>query len=459
MSDRKLNNYTNKSYETLENDVDLFLKELVPEWTSRDDNDLNWATAKAVAYLVSIGMFYIDLAYSEQDPYTLQIYKNALRLAKIKNYPAKKYIGAVTTLICHIEAKPDIFTVPRGTIFSSKYVSYEDTVFAIGETQKEVNVIYGVYNTKSLATSDGSNFQKYIIPDLDIQSGMIKIFVDGEEWTKVDNLFFSYEDEKHYKMILNEDNQYELFFGDNFNGKSPENNASITYEYVSMPANYINENYGNIPEDNIVNSSLADITLVEQNDPATGGGDKESLESVCRGVIEYPYTTARIQSPRDAEILAKRVPGVADAKCLFDGSFNVYIIPEGGGLASPALIYKVADYLDIYKIEDIDLNVLSPTYKYIDLEISINIETKYHRDTVKSIVQSLLVDYIDGSNDVSRKITIIDIYSIANVEGVDTALLDKLAFMGLTGVQNLTFNVNEICRLNSIVVNATGGFV
>lgn len=459
MSDRFMNDFTGRDFNSILAKLDEYFTELIPEWTSRDDHDLNWATAKGVAYLLSIGMFYIDLAYSEQDPSSVQLYRNALRLAKIKNFPAKKYIGATTRLTVTIAAKESTYFINRGVTFD-KYVCYSDASIPIGETTGEVDVIYGAFFAGDVGISKGTAFQKFEIDRTDIEDRMLWIYINDVEWRPAinNNLINSYSTEKVFKLVLNEDNKYEVHFGDGFNGAIPKNNAEIKYKAVVMPEGYLLDNYGNLPAGNLTKSSDTNLLTVTQTYEALGGGDRESIESIGRGIIEYDTTTGRIQSTKDAEILAKRVAGVEDAKCSYvDGALYLYIIPIGGGQATPSLIGRVSEYLEPLKIEEIDLNILATEIKYVNVTVAFLIDDKYHRPTMDSNIKDIIKNFLDGSNEASRVISIMNIYSLLNITGIITSEVQKL-YVDIDGLNNIQLGVNQICRAGVITTFPTGGF-
>jgi hypothetical protein len=461
--------YTGKDYLSLVARADAFAQSILPEWTSRDDNDLNWATVKTVAYLISVGMFYIDLSVTEQDPYEVQIYKNALNLAKRFGMPVKKIKGATTRLSVTIGDHVSIYTINRGEVFqyqNSIYTCLEDVDFPVGVFTKNVDVQYGEFERYSLGLSDGTSFQKFIIDRNLVQDQSPRIFIDEgsgfAEWEKVDTLLMSREDDNNFRLVLNEDENYEIHFGDNKSGKVPLNNSAIEVEILKMQLDYLDKNYGNLPLGNIDTSPNSDIVNINQVLDATGGADKEDIKSIGRAIPQWISTAGRGVTENDFVYLTRRLGGVADASAFLDGNnISVYIIPEGGGTASPVLQDYVLEYLLLRTIKLYSLNILIPSQIDINIEIDITVANDAVRSVVKAKVEEEMDAFLDKPADVGRVIKLQDAYDlIKDIQGVYLSNIKYLYKDGDAPVKNnVLLNYDEVSSVGTITVNAVGGIV
>jgi hypothetical protein len=105
----------------------------------------------------------------------------------------------------------------------------------------------------------------------------------------------------------------------------------------------------------------------------------------------------------DFEINARRVPGVARALMLTsneDLSINentgiLYVIPEGGGLPTPALKNLVlAQVTEVYPCTlTFQVSVQSPVYRNIDIEARIYTRQGHSKATVRDRVRANLATY------------------------------------------------------------------
>lgn len=463
--------YTGRDYQSLLDKADAFAKEILPEWTSRDDNDINWATVKTIAYLLSIGMFYIDLGVNEQDPFEVQIYRNALKLARRYGMPVRKVKGATTMLSITIAEHTEPKTLYRGTLCVSgamKYVVLEDVYYPVGTNTMDVPVQFGLFERYLVGTSDGTDYQKFVIDRDDVQDKAVRIFIDEgtgfEEWETVDTLLLSYEDDKHVRLILNEYEKYELNFGDNKSGKRPIESAEIEVEIITMPTGFVESNYGNLPSGNITvcQDTLAETVL--QEDDATGGENRETIASIGRNLPQWVSTSDRAISERDYEYLAKRVAGVADANAILDAldmTCQVYVVPVGGGLASDVLRNQVFDYLRPRAMPQFDINVMIPTPVGITVSLDLTIEDTFTQSVVVDKVYTAIATFLDAPVDIGRVIKVQDIYDvIRSVQGVKLSLVTELFRTGeASALQNVDLLAYEVSSVGLIDITPTGGIV
>lgn len=458
--------FTGKDYDSLVSKADEFAKSLLPEWTARDDNDLNWVTVKTVAYLVSIGMFYIDLGVSEQDPYEVQIYRNALRLARRYGMPVKKAVGAVTTLNVVVKEHTGTKTIPRGTQFTcggKPYVVLEDISFPEGVNAQPANVQYGNWSRITLATSTGEAFQEFSISADLVQSDSLRVFINEgagySEWAKQDSLLMSVEDDLHFRQVLEDTERYTIMFGDSNSGKIPAKGASIQVELITLPSSYENDKYGNLASGNTFTCSDSDVVAITQGEAASGGSAKESILSIGRNLPQWLSTSNRCIAPNDYRYLARRVPGVQDATVNQESVVvSVYIVPSSGGVASTALMDKVAAYLDARKMNQVTINVLVPKQIKICLEATVTAQANVNKYTVLGAVIDKITSYLNQSTESGALITLMDAYAVGkSVAGVKTLTISKLYRADSTvGVGDIQLSSEEVAVPGVVSIVLTG---
>lgn len=458
--------FTGKDYDSLVEKADEYARALLPEWTARDDNDLNWVTIKTVAYLLSLGMFYIDLSVSEQDPYEVQIYKNALKLARRYGMPVKKHVGATVTLDVTVKEHVGTKTIARGTKFLSggkPYVTLEDTPYPEGVNALPVNVQYGNWSRITLATSTGKAFQEYNISDASVQSGAVRLFVNEgisyREWAAQDSLLMSRADDLHFRCVLEEDETYSVLLGDSNSGRIPPNGSVLQIELITMPESYETDKYGNLPSGNKFTCEDSDVEAIVQKEAATGGSAKESILSIGRNLPQWLSTTNRCVAPNDYVYLARRVPGVQDATVNQDSVVvNLYIIPSGGGVASTALMDKVEDYLNARKMSQVTVNVLVPTQIKVNIEATVTPTASGNKYKALGTVIDEITEYLDQSENVGSLLTVMDVYAIGKaVEGVKTISLKKFYRAdGTAGVGDVQLSAEEVAVPGTVNIVLTG---
>ena len=461
--------YTKKDYLALVEQADSFLTSILPEWTDRDDNDINWATIKTICYLVSIGMFYIDLGVNEQDPYEVQIYRNALKLARKFGMPVRAITGGIGEVDLTIPTPGSTTTIDRGETCSTNdgktYVITDDVVFPVGQATATANVRFGSFERYELGVSDGTEYQSFKIDRENVQASAFRIFIDegsGElEWEKQDNLLMSYESDLHFRWYIDEDEKNVIVFGDNQSGKIPAGTSSIFVEVITIENAEVN-NYGNLPASNIVNCSEGTVTNVSQTDAIVGGGPKETAMEIGRALPQWITTAARAIAVRDYIYLGKRVPGVQDIQASQSGVVaSIYVIPVGGGVANAALKNAVYEYLYLRKLPNVTLNMLEPDVIGITVSVNIEVNENYYRNTIKSLATDALTDFIDQPENIGRKVTLKEAYGLLDdIEGMDSATITLMYRTGDTpAAADIDLLVSESTELDDLTVNATGGII
>jgi len=146
---------------------------------------------------------------------------------------------------------------------------------------------------------------------------------------------------------------------------------------------------------------------VTNAEPATGGADRQSVASAKLLAPESLRTLTRTVTREDFEINARRVPGVARALMLTsneDASIDenagiLYVIPEGGGLPTPALKNAVlAQVTDVYPHTlTFQIAVQSPVYKNVDVEARVYLRQGFAKATVRDRIKANLEAMFQGS--------------------------------------------------------------
>lgn len=464
--------FTKKDLDSLIQAASDYAYTLLPAWTDRTDADLNWVIAKTMAYLVSVGMFYIDLGVNERDPGEVQIYSNALRNARAYGLLPLKASGASTALTLTIDDSPSVFTLPRGTEFTAgslKYVSWGDASFVSHQTTKDVTVYFGSFVRETLGSSSGVALQSFVFLNSKVSDQKLRVLVnesgqsyeddpDGfEEWKVVPSLVRSYELDKHVRIELTDEENYRIQFGDGGSGAIPPIGSTIVVEAIELPIDAEELSYGNLPIENIDTCSDATITLVEQPLVAEGGAPRETIQHIGYRMVQYIATGDRAITMPDFEFHAKSVAGVGEAVAeLIAELVNLYISPVGGGAASTTLLTAVEDYIQPRMLERYSLNVVTMVEVPIDITVSIVVEAESNRATVKSALETTLASLVSSSG---RNLHLIATWNaLHDTVGVLKGSVTKhCTHAAGTGVADIELAVNEVVSIGTITVSATGG--
>lgn len=435
-------------------------KELLPEWTARHTDDLNWATLLTVCRLLSVSNFYIDLSFNENFP-TAQLYSSLIRQAKQKNMPVKRRSGAWATIRVVRDDTSSAITLTRGTYFNSpkgKFYLLEDVVMSIGVSTINVVAQFGSYVTGTFGVSNGTSLQTYVLSDTNIQKDSLKVMVGAEVWEEELDALPMREAENVYKVWLEPNLTLRVDFGDGVFGNIPTNGNGITYSYLTLDTEL-----GRLPADNITSCSDNRISSVTQVGATIGGEADESIASLQKALEEWGAIQNRLVMPKDAVYIAKRYPGVYDAKIRTSGMrYDLYIVTANGNPSDP-FRELVLRYLNKRKIDIIELGVYALIDREITIEMNLVVDKKFGQDAVVSNVKNTLMTYINNSTNAGKDVYIYDIYryiSELNNSGVTKATLTALYKTGLQRVLEdvyMSDNEKAIVSESSIVISATGG--
>lgn len=183
-----------------------------------------------------------------------------------------------------------------------------DTVYANGSTQKFENIeIYEGTLRRMSYVFDGTKKAGSIlvIPNDKIDISTIKVRVKAsasdntgmeDVWSYADSYIDLTADSKVYFLQEKETGMYELFFGDNFLGKTPTPGSVVIVEYLETSADEANGI-------DAFSASVTGLGTVTVNSVSSGGSLEESVASIkflaprfyksqSRAVTEDDYTSA-----------------------------------------------------------------------------------------------------------------------------------------------------------------------
>jgi uncharacterized phage protein gp47/JayE len=257
-----------------------------------------------------------------------------------------------------------------------------------------------------LGSSDGKIDQRFYLSNVPVLDCTVLIDEGSsfEVWQEVDDLSTSGPTDKHYQLNRGTG---EILFGDGRHGKIPSegnNNVKVS------PYRYGGGSRGNVGAGTInqLRSSHVYIDSCINKEPATGGGDEETVdEAVERGPREQLKTRNRAVTTEDFETLAlESSTGIARAKALplynpanpsveTPGVVTVIVMPKGGGVASQAMRDAVRTYLDEWRLVTAQLYVTSPDYITVSVQAQVVKKSTADALSVQNAVKAALAEFLD----------------------------------------------------------------
>ena len=271
-----------------------------------------------------------------------------------------------------------------------------------------------------VGSSDGSPNQKFKLlrPAVKALQVWVKEFLEPEDAT----LIYKADDEKGFWVLWNEigyiydagptDRVFtldpvsgEVCFGDGDFGLIPpigKDNIKAGYQTGGGKQ-------GNVPKEKIKNlvSTISSIDTIQNHTEASGGSDVESIESLIKRAPKILRARDRAITFEDYEILTKESStDVAKVKVIPNfNNFGKYetnwvtavIAPysqEEQPECSEGLIRNVRSYLEAHAPMVTNIQVISPQYAVIDLEIDIVLKQWDLVPIVKDEVQKKLASFL-----------------------------------------------------------------
>lgn len=427
--------YFDRTYDQIKTNILVTFQSLVPEIT--DDTETNpWVKGISIwSSLVEMLGYYVDTNAREYFLPVAREFASAIKLSKGYDYRVKGAIPSTVTLrfTSNISATGNI-TIPIGTRVKTSNGEIFTTITAgtitTGTTHIDVQARQwdAVINV-ALGNSTGLADQFYPLEE-DVADGSVTVKVGLVTYIAQETFAFSLPADTHFVAGLQEDTKMQIRFSDGVNGIIPPGGSAIVASYyVTLGANG-NVGAGKI---NTVLSTISvpgsEIISVANALSSSGGASFEDLPKLQKRMPLSIRTKYRAVTKQDFIDLAELVGGVERAGCEFDCDVsvfvNIYIVPEGGGIASGGLLTDVFNYISDRKI--INARILVESAGIVQFIITANVTALpgFSNAAVKSDVENAILAFFTPENQLIKGSVIIgDIYEqIEDTIGVQNSII------------------------------------
>jgi len=302
------------------------------------------------------------------------------------------------------------------------------------------------------------------VPAIKLESGEA---VDTLHWSAQRDLLDSDPEALGFVTEIENDGIARLRFGDGRHGKRPPSGKAFRASYRVG-----NGTAGNVGADAITRivSNEASIVGVTNPMPARGGVEPESLEEVRQ---RAPYAFRRQEravTESDYAAIAEREPDVQRAKATFrwTGSWHTAFVTvdrQGGPAVDGNFEMLLRKRLEGFRLVGQDLEVDSPRFVPLEIEMHVCVKAGYFRSHVKAALLDLFSSRLlsDGRRGVfhpdnftfGQPVYLSPLYALAQrVTGVASVHVTTFQRMGLPDPKpllegRLTLGRLEIARLDS----------
>lgn len=459
--------YISRSHLQIKNSVLQRLSEVVPEVTDHSESNILVIIISMFSGIAEMLNYYIDNMAREAFITTARRYSSVVKHTRLIDYRIKAMVPASVDIQIDFKDNDNVlmgtpvqFLIPKGTKFftenNTEFLSVNDITVPIGTKTILIPCQQKTFVDSALiGTTNGSDDQVFSL-GTDYVNGSLILDVGNEPWDLVTTLGRSEPEDKHYIVDISIDKIAYIRFGDNINGKKPDAGKDLIGSYYKSQGALGNVDINTITQtdfnfDNIVGLNVPNINIFNPL-KATGGTNYEDIERIRRSAPLHLRTLERAVTRQDYIDIAMLAPGVDKATVHFEcGKYvDIYISPNGGGIAQVPLLQTTKEYIEERKMITTFINVQPAGESYVALDI--NATAKFRMDGIQTkndIINALTTAYGYEKSDVNRKIRKSDIIAlIDNLYKVDFLTLNSIY---LKPYMRPTNHTNQL--LSSITVN------
>lgn len=395
---------------------------ILPAWNFDDPNDIGRFLVDLGAAIAERNNYYANTLASEsfiqtaRDPYRVSLLASLLNYRMATAQPVRALVSFELSAVHTSDITIPAYALKlktTETTKTSKYFENEELLFIPAGTTLVSSAIFIEGETKSSQFAvDGLDFQTYSIADLSIivdelpgtlsDYGVHVNTTGYSEWEVVNTFVWSDSSAKVFILRPNLDGGLDIQFGDGSNGVKPAQGGTITATYrVGGGAEVVEA--GRISKFVSITSGILPVTITLKdilNAAASyGGSDAETIEQVrLAAPVIGNYEIAMMKADQ-LEYFCERLAGVARARVTIAGvAIQAAIVPVGGGQPSADLLTTVTDaLLNPPRLAiGYSLSAIAPTYKELDLDISVYAIEDSDAVTIDALVRNALNNRLDA---------------------------------------------------------------
>ena len=366
-------------------------------------------------------------------------------------------------------AVPEDVTVP----VTSTGVAYFDNI----------DVYEGTYINQTFSVSSRNPNQKFILPNIGIDTDLIRVIVKDNEtssvrdkYEKFDSLFRVNSESMVWFLQEIENERYEIIFGDGVFGKAVEEPNFIEASYITSngaDANGLSQfSYAGRLVSNNGSSVTAGVSLIYTNSPSSGGSTIESIESVKKYAPQIYASQNRAVTAADFEALVPRVYAEAESVSAYGGEelnpprygeVFISVKPYNGVYLSSAIKENIKNELRKYSCAGIITEIMDLKYLFVETSSTVYYDTSKASSAngVKGQVLNNIINYSDSSQlnkfgarfKYSKFLGIIDQSQASITSNITTVSMRRDMEPRLN-----TYTEYEICYGNRIHIGSEDGY-
>ncbi len=405
--------YTSKDFDSLRARLIELVRSVFPDWTDFEVANFGNLLIEMYAFVGDVVTFYQDNLARESRLVTATQRKNVMALARMLGYRLHGAQAATVELMVSLSrSSMASTTIPAGTIVRTQEVTepirfqlLEDAIIAAGADPPEATVIaeHSKPHTQ-LHDARGLADLEVVLDYTPYLDGSAMVSTPSGDYSEVESFLGSGPNDRHFVVLVDQNDRATLRFGNGVNGRPPTGTVTARYKTGGGAEGNVDARRLVVIEGAFQDAHGHSVQVSATNPlPASGGSARQTIASAKLLAPESLRALTRSVAREDFEINARRLPGVARALMLTsneDASIDenagvLYVIPQGGGLPTPALKNLVLRQVtDVYPCTlTFQVSVLDPVYRRLDIVARVFLRQGYSAATVRERIRQKLAEY------------------------------------------------------------------
>ena len=380
--------YTDKDFDSLRARLIALIRSVFPDWSDFSVASFGNVLLEMYAFVGDVITFYLDNQARESRLVTATQRKNVIALARMLGYRLHGAQAATVEVVFTLARTPSAdVVIDAGTIVRTQEVTepvrfqlLTDVRIPAGEDPpRAVGVVESSQTRTQLYDARGLADFDVALDHTPYLDGSARVSAGNGDYFEVDSLLGSEPNDRHFVVLVDQNDRATIRFGNGASGAPPTGTISVRYKTGGGAGGNVEAGSLVVIEGAFTDEHGRPVQVSVTNPaPATGSADRQSVASAKLLAPESLRTLTRTVTREDFEVNARRVPGVARALMLTsneDSSIDenagvLYVIPEGGGLPTPALKNLVlAQVTEVYPHTlTFQVSVQSPVYRNVDVK-------------------------------------------------------------------------------------------
>ena len=421
------------------NEIKTALKDYMRAQTDFTDYDFEGSALSQLLDVLAYNTYYTafnaNMVVNEMFLDSATLRDNVVALAKQLGYTPKSITAPkaeVSFNLTFTSTAPASVTIKAGTGFVTNYDSSLYRYILKNDVKVEVSnkiasftdiPVYegaSVVTRTSFDTSLKSQRFKIENPSADLNTLVVNVYQSVgssvfQEYKRADSVLDIGSDDNVYFISEIEDEQYEIFFGDNILGNRPDNGEIVEISYISTngPSSNGAKSFtfnGRIEDENNVAITVPfNVSTVTTVSKSSGGADIESIEKIKYNAPKFYGSQNRAVTSNDYSAIVRNLyPSISDI-IVFGGEDQVppeygkvFISVKPNEAASLSALTKsdLTQQLRQYTVASVKPQFIDPSILYVELDSKIYFDgTKTNKlpTEVASTAATGIVEYLKTS--------------------------------------------------------------